>query len=132
MNIKTQKFHYCGQLESKYSPIFMTHGSYWEWDNYRLLHPHTGEEILVDGIPYLSPNRQYFFSTKNVSLYEMEGVSIQLWEITPTGFDLIWELVPAGYYIPRHFAWIDNKTVVFEAVHSFENEGKLYGKIQLP
>ena len=130
-----QKLYYQGVYNSVQGKIFITYGHYWEWQNYRLLHQESGEEILVSNAPYLSLDRKYIIATNNLFLYEMGGVSIQLWEIKPYGFDLIWEFVPTTY-IPQRFVWLNNKEILFEAsplnLQNQENREMAYGKIVLP
>jgi hypothetical protein len=128
-----QRFHYQGFMKSIAGKLFVTYGSYWEWQNYRILHQNSGDEILVTYKPQISPNGKYLIAANNVGLYSLSGTNIELWEISENGFSLVWEFI-SPYYVPEKFAWMSDKEVLFSAVKNFGGEGQsswqyTFGKI---
>ena len=115
-----QEFWYRGQQHTPYGDVFLAKGYFYEWWTYYVIHPKTGEAIEFSAEPAFSKDGRYLIAYDNIMQYEMDGVKIQIWEVTPYGFDMIWEYIPG--FIPDKFSWIDEKSLVFN-IYRFSESG---------
>lgn len=114
-------------------PYFVFFRQNWEGANYLMVSGKTGKDLVLNGIPQISPDKAYIFTTPyDASTYFNFG-GIELWNIVSSKLSKVLRLNLDNMGNPWRAYWVDANTVMFEVIENImsENNTYRYGKMHL-
>ena len=114
-------------LELNNFPYFVFFRQNWEGANYLIVSGQTGKEKVLNGIPQISPNNQYIFTTPyDIGTY-YNYAGIELWQAINNKLVQVLSLNFDYLGTPWRSYWLDEQTIMFELRQDKDNqEGQVY------
>lgn len=114
-------------LELNNLPYFVFFRQNWEGASYLIVSGQTGKDIVLNGIPQISPNNQYIFTTPyDIGTY-YNYAGIELWQANNTKLVQVLSLNFDYLGTPWRSYWLDEQTIMFELRQDKDNqEGQVY------
>lgn len=86
--------------------FFVLKRTFAEREDYLLVNDKSGKTTIINGLPKVSPNRNYLFTLDNQNDYS----KVAIWELSDAGLTLEWEQTLTGERAFRPW-WLDNDSV---------------------
>ncbi|WP_299453003.1 hypothetical protein [uncultured Microscilla sp.] len=124
--------HYFREMiELKDQPYFVFFRQNWEGANYLMVSGNTGKNSTLNGMPQISPNQEYVFTTPYDAGTYHNFLGVELWQATLTQLTKVFSLnIDVG--TPWRSYWLNDQTIMVEIREgAVDNYTYRYGKINL-
>ncbi|EAY28924.1 hypothetical protein M23134_00078 [Microscilla marina ATCC 23134] len=129
---EASNFHYFREIiQLNDHPYFVFFRQNWEGADYLMVSGKTGKDTHLNGVPQISPNKLYAFTTPYDAGTYHNFLGVELWQATATQLTKVFSLnIDVGS--PWRSYWLDDQTIMVEIRKgSLDNYTYRYGKISL-